>query len=434
MGGDDRHLERGAVRAGHRDPHRRVHRPRRPRPLEHRRLRPAGGVAGRASWRPETPSGAGSSETCTTAPSSASSRSRWRCGWPGTRLEADPAAANALLEAASEELATALEELRELARGIHPAILTDRGLAPALEALAGRSPVPVAITSLPEDRLPPQVEAAAYYVVSESLANVAKYAGASRVDVAVVCRDGWAFVEVADDGAGGADPARGSGLLGLADRVEALVGEPRRREPGGRRDTRARPHPARIAAPPGRSASRTADASPPHRAGRDGAGTMRPCLYSPSRGAVMPRKNLAARMGGWSAHHRWLALGLWFAFVIAAIVGGAITGQVNLKESQLGDGEAGHAARVIDDAGFKDRAGEMILITYPGHTIGDPGFRAVVNQAVDRVSTFPQVTNVRSPLASEQLRPGDQGRRIGARAVRHHGRRSTRPRTASSRS
>ena len=90
----------------------------------------------------------------------------------------------------------------------------------------------------------------------------------------------------------------------------------------------------------------------------------------------MPRKNLAARMGGWSAHHRWLALGLWFAFVIAAIVGGAITGQVNLKESQLGDGEAGHAARVIDNAGFKDRAGEMILITYPGHTVDDPGFRA----------------------------------------------------------
>ena len=114
----------------------------------------------------------------------------------------------------------------------------------------------------------------------------------------------------------------------------------------------------------------------------------------------MPRKNLAARMGGWSAHHRWLALGLWFAFVIAAIVGGAITGQVNLKESQLGDGEAGHAARVIDDAGFKDRAGEMILITDPGHTVDDPSFRAVVNQTVDRVSAFPQVTNVRSPLAS----------------------------------
>jgi uncharacterized membrane protein YdfJ with MMPL/SSD domain len=114
----------------------------------------------------------------------------------------------------------------------------------------------------------------------------------------------------------------------------------------------------------------------------------------------MQRKNLAARMGGWSAHHRWLALGLWFAFVIAAIAGGAITGEVKLTESQLGDGEAGHAARVIDDAGFKDRAGEMILITDPGHTIADPSFRAAVNQAVDRVTAFPQVTNVRSPLAS----------------------------------
>jgi len=114
----------------------------------------------------------------------------------------------------------------------------------------------------------------------------------------------------------------------------------------------------------------------------------------------MQRKNLAARMGGWSAHHRWLALGLWFAFVIAAIAGGAITGQITLKESELGDGEAGHAARVIDDAGFQDRAGEMILVTYPGHTVSDPAFRNAVDQAVDRVSTFPQVTNVRSPLAT----------------------------------
>jgi PAS domain S-box-containing protein len=141
-----------------------------------------------------------------------------------TRIQTDPESSTALLEAASEELATALEELRELARGIHPAILTDRGLAPALEALAGRSPVAVSIHTVPDERLPPQVEAAAYYVVSESLANVVKYAGASRVDVAVACRDGWALVEVADDGAGGADPARGSGLLGLVDRVEALAG------------------------------------------------------------------------------------------------------------------------------------------------------------------------------------------------------------------
>ena len=140
------------------------------------------------------------------------------------RLHADPDSANALLEAASEELATALEELRELARGIHPAILTDRGLSPALEAIAGRSPVPVTIHSLPEQRMPAQVEAAAYYVVSESLANVAKYSGASRVDISIVCQNGWAFVEVGDDGAGGADPGRGSGLLGLADRVEALAG------------------------------------------------------------------------------------------------------------------------------------------------------------------------------------------------------------------
>ena len=289
------------------------------------------------------------------------------------------------------------------------------------------------LSAVPEDRLPAQVEAAAYYVVSESLANVAKYAGASRVDVAVVCRDGWAFVEVADDGAGGADPARGSGLLGLADRVEALSGNLDVESPEGA-GTRVRARiPLGIAAPAGvrlpaprTPARRTAGA---HDREQDAS-----VLHPPSRGAVMPRKNLAARMGGWSAHHRWLALGLWFAFVIAAIVGGAITGQVNLKESQLGDGEAGHAARVIDDAGFKDRAGEMIIITYPGHTVDDPSFRAVVNQAVDRVSTFPQVTNVRSPLASEQRRPGDEGRRARRSCSSTSRARSTRPRTASSRS
>ena len=141
-----------------------------------------------------------------------------------SRLSEDPEASATLLAAAGEELATALEELRELARGIHPAILTDRGLAPALEALAARTPVPVNLRAVPAERLPGQVEAAAYYVVSESLANVAKYARASSVDVAVVCDDGWATVEVCDDGVGGADAAAGSGLRGLADRVEALDG------------------------------------------------------------------------------------------------------------------------------------------------------------------------------------------------------------------
>lgn len=139
------------------------------------------------------------------------------------RLRDAPEEAERLLAGASEELAQALEELRELARGIHPAVLSERGLSAALEALAGRAPVPVGVT-VPPDRLPPAVEAAAYYVISEALANVAKYAEASAVEVSVTRQNGRAVVEVADDGVGGADPTRGSGLSGLVDRVEALDG------------------------------------------------------------------------------------------------------------------------------------------------------------------------------------------------------------------
>ena len=121
-------------------------------------------------------------------------------------------------------LVDALEELREYARGIHPAILTDGGLAPALKTLARRSPVPVALTVRPGARLPEQVEVTAYYVVSEALANAAKHARASAVRVTVETRDGMVRLSVSDDGAGGADPARGSGLAGLADRVAAAGG------------------------------------------------------------------------------------------------------------------------------------------------------------------------------------------------------------------
>jgi signal transduction histidine kinase len=140
------------------------------------------------------------------------------------RLRDDPDNAEHLLELSREELAQALEELRELARGIHPAVLTDRGLDAALEALAARAPLPVEIDG-PDGDLPPQVEAAAYYVVSEALANVTKYAQASAVEVKVQQRNGVAVVEVADDGVGGADPLRGSGLSGLADRVASLSGK-----------------------------------------------------------------------------------------------------------------------------------------------------------------------------------------------------------------
>jgi PAS domain S-box-containing protein len=149
------------------------------------------------------------------------------------RLEKDPAAARADLVNAREQLVQALDELRELARGIHPAILTDGGLAPALSALATRAPVPVEITDLPGERLPEPVEAAAYYLIAEAITNVAKHARASHVAVSVRRDDGRLLVHVADDGVGGADSAGGSGLNGLTDRVEALHGRLRIDSPRG---------------------------------------------------------------------------------------------------------------------------------------------------------------------------------------------------------
>jgi signal transduction histidine kinase len=140
-----------------------------------------------------------------------------------TRVDGDPAA-TALLDRAQDELKTSLAELRELARGIHPAVLTERGLEPALTALAARAPVPVSIDADTGERLPGPVEIAAYFVVSEGLANVAKYAHATEATVAVRRANGRVAVEVADDGIGGADAGRGSGLRGLADRIAALDG------------------------------------------------------------------------------------------------------------------------------------------------------------------------------------------------------------------
>jgi signal transduction histidine kinase len=132
--------------------------------------------------------------------------------------------AAALIDASLEELNQATAELRELARGIHPATLTDRGLEAALGGLAGRSPVPVELVATPDMRMPSSVESAVYFVVAEALTNVARYAHAQRVKVAVVRRNGQVDVQVSDDGIGGADPARGSGLRGLSDRVAALDG------------------------------------------------------------------------------------------------------------------------------------------------------------------------------------------------------------------
>jgi PAS domain S-box-containing protein len=127
------------------------------------------------------------------------------------------------LDGAVDELAAALEELRELARGIHPEMLTRRGLAAALRVVAERAPVPVEL-DVPAARYPEAVEAAAYYVVSEALANVAKYADASRASVRVRPTGGRLEVEVSDDGVGGVDASRGTGLRGLEDRVAALDG------------------------------------------------------------------------------------------------------------------------------------------------------------------------------------------------------------------
>jgi signal transduction histidine kinase len=149
-------------------------------------------------------------------------------------LRKDPEAAEALLVKMDSELGHALEELRELARGIHPAVLTERGLESALRALADRAPVPVELTRLPTDRLPDDVEAAIYYLVAEAITNVAKYAQATSASVAVERSNGFATVVVRDDGIGGAEPVPGSGLVGLADRVEALGGRLHIESPVGR--------------------------------------------------------------------------------------------------------------------------------------------------------------------------------------------------------
>jgi signal transduction histidine kinase len=142
----------------------------------------------------------------------------------GANLDDDAGTAREVLSAAQDDLAQGIDELRELARGLHPALLTEHGLRAALDALLERTPVPVEIRELPDERLSAPVEAAAYYVVAEAITNVAKYASASSATVSIRQSNGCATVTVFDDGVGGADPAKGSGLRGLAARVEALNG------------------------------------------------------------------------------------------------------------------------------------------------------------------------------------------------------------------
>jgi signal transduction histidine kinase len=130
----------------------------------------------------------------------------------------------AMADEASHELKVAIRDLRELARGIHPVILTEAGLGAAISALADRSVVPAVVSSLPDRRLPMAVEATAYFVISEALANTAKYASATRASVGASCDDSRLRVEVSDDGIGGADQRQGTGIRGLHDRVAALGG------------------------------------------------------------------------------------------------------------------------------------------------------------------------------------------------------------------
>ncbi|GAA3308469.1 sensor histidine kinase [Nonomuraea dietziae] len=135
-------------------------------------------------------------------------------------------------ERAHEEARQALVELRELIRGVHPQVLTDRGLAAAIGEVASRSPIPVEVETVLE-RLPEPVETAAYYVVSEALANVARHSGASRAWIRASRAPGALVVEIGDDGAGGADPAKGSGLTGLADRLAVVGGRLSLSSPAG---------------------------------------------------------------------------------------------------------------------------------------------------------------------------------------------------------
>jgi signal transduction histidine kinase len=138
-----------------------------------------------------------------------------------------------MLTSAERDVRAAIDELRTLARGIHPAILSEAGLQAALESLADHAPVPVLVAADLDGRLPPVVEATAYFVAAEALTNACKHADASEVTLSASVRNGWLQVSVADDGIGGADPDRGSGLRGLLDRVAALGGRLRIDAGGG---------------------------------------------------------------------------------------------------------------------------------------------------------------------------------------------------------
>jgi len=154
-------------------------------------------------------------------------------GMAKEKFDKDPVSARALMEEAHKEAKQAMVELRNLARGIHPAVLSDRGLDAALSSLAGRAPMPVAVDVRVTERPPAAIETTAYFVVAEALTNIAKHAGASRAAVTVARNNGHLTVEVTDDGIGGADASRGTGLAGLVDRVTAVDGHLRLSSPAG---------------------------------------------------------------------------------------------------------------------------------------------------------------------------------------------------------
>jgi signal transduction histidine kinase len=155
-------------------------------------------------------------------------------GLAESQLASDPRAAEASARQAKQALETALAELRDLSHGIHPSVLTTRGLGPALEDLAYTASLPVTVTAELNGRLPERVEAGAYYAVAEGLANIAKHARASTATVALAREHGRLLLRVRDDGIGGADPTRGSGLRGLTDRLQALSGTLEVDSPPGR--------------------------------------------------------------------------------------------------------------------------------------------------------------------------------------------------------
>jgi signal transduction histidine kinase len=149
------------------------------------------------------------------------------------KFDSDPDAARGLVGDAHAELQRAIADLRNLARGIHPAVLTDRGLDAALSALAARSPIPVRLEVQLDERPPASVEATAYFIVAEALTNAARYANAKVVDVKVRQGSDELHIEVSDDGVGGAEQRPGGGLAGLADRASSIEGTLRVTSPTG---------------------------------------------------------------------------------------------------------------------------------------------------------------------------------------------------------